>query len=80
MGKWGWVQPEYRKFEPFHTPFTALFLKVSHKPMELLLHAGSSRKVEQRWVTIPSPGGEMQMLMCSEIQIDAGKYWLSLAP
>ena len=63
MGKWGWVQPEYRKFEPFHTPFTALFLKVSHKPMELLLHAGSSRKVEQRWVTIPSPGGEMQMLI-----------------
>ena len=53
MGKWGWVQPEYSKFEPFHTPFTALFLKVSHKPMELLLHAGSSRNVEKRWVTIP---------------------------
>ena len=70
MGKWGWVQPEYRKFEPFKTPFTALFLKMSHKPMEVLLHAGSSRKVEQRWVSIPSEGGEMQVLISEPKETD----------
>ena len=70
MGKWGWVQPEYRKFEPFKTPFTALFLKMSHKPMEALLHAGSSRKVEQRWVSIPSEGGEMQVLISEPKETD----------
>lgn len=62
-GKWGWVQPEYRKFEHIRTPFNALFLKLSHKPMEILLHAAEGRRASQRWLNVPSENGGIPVLL-----------------
>ena len=55
------------------------FARLKGCKIENLYYRGDISLLQKPEKIIALIGGEMQMLMYSEMQIDAGKYWLSLA-